>query len=155
MHTSTPQQEEGDVTDIFHPFHPPLACCKPPSLFDLLLNSGLLCAMLAAMLAQLDASFEDAKAECDTLAEESSAWLKETVTRTEKQLLNHTCVRRNPLRAAAGPCEQSARRLRMWHGAASLPDHMRIAAWRPACASSRREHLPVNIPRKPPPPPHC
>ena len=87
--------------------------------------------MLAAMLAQLDASFEDAKAECDTLAEESSAWLKETVTRTEKQLLNHTCVRRNPLRAAAGPCEQSARRLRMWHGAASLPDHMRIARLAP------------------------
>jgi hypothetical protein len=53
--------------------------------------------MLHAIVASLDASFDDFRAECDAAREQHGEWLRETLERTEKQLLNHMCVSTAPL----------------------------------------------------------
>ena len=50
--------------------------------------------MLASFVASLDRTYEEFRAECDTSREQHGEWLRETLERTEKQLLNHMCVRR-------------------------------------------------------------
>ena len=71
--------------------------------------------MLASFVASLDATYAEFRAECDASREQHGEWLRETLERTEKQLLNHMCVRRT------GP-----------------PEEHRTPALDPACAPARR-----------------
>lgn len=47
---------------------------------------------LSSIIASLDATFEESRAECDATRVQHGEWLRETLEMTEKQLLNHMCV---------------------------------------------------------------
>ena len=74
--------------------------------------------MLASFVASLDATYEEFRAECDASREQHGEWLRETLERTEKQLLNHMCVRRT------GPPEEHRT------PALALPVRLRGEDWR-------------------------
>ena len=60
--------------------------------------------MLQSIVSALDASFAEFKAECDVAREQHGEWLRETMFLTEKQLLNHSCVRLRHSKTAQPAC---------------------------------------------------